>query len=899
MTFLRRVRALFRKNQLDAEMAEEMRLHVELQAERNRATGMSPDEARYAALRQFGNVASLQERAREGRGWVWLEQAIQDVRFGFRQLARAPGFTAVVTLTLALGIGGTTAMFSMVDTVILNPVGGAEPERMVQIGQRRLVQGKDHFQGVSPPVLEALRTEHAFFSNVGWSFPAELERVTEDFVNGEGGAYVSWDFFATLQCPPLLGRGFQPEEAVLVEDGAPNRNTAIVLSHGWWQSHWGGDRGILGDTITMSGRVFTVVGVMPAHFQFPDQRTKFWIPLERQIIPPNSYAGPSIKVFARLRSDSTLKQAQALLDMIALRLMEAHPASNGYGAMWRMNNQSLKISLRPLSVALQDGGHWAQLRQTLLGLFAAVGLVLLIVCANVANLALARLERRQHEMAVRAALGAGRERLMRQLMTENLILALLGGAAGLLVTAVSLKVLIAMNEMPRLRPIEIDGRLLGVALLLSAFTALIFGLAPMWRGGNVRVRVMLADGGLNSTGGRARSHYRDALVVLQVAITVVLLSGAGLMLQSVSRLLRVDPGFDPQNLLLVEAQLPWRKYDLPDLMEGEKLRHALVAQLHERFSALPGVRAVGVQHRSYSQMFQLEGGTDGWVAEHVRVGVGGQDVFRAMRIPLVEGRNFVAGDVGRPGLVIVNEAFARQFWPGESAVGKKGVGGGSGDGAFEVIGVVGDARVYGYLWDALPTVYHPFQVVFGNARLIGTYGPQFVIRTTGDPESLVPFIRRDLKEAEPALRTPSIKMAKQVLYDSTLAQRTYRNYLGLFALLGLLLSALGVYGVLAFSVARRTREIGIRMAIGAEEAAVQGMVLKQGGRLIGMGMAVGILATFGFTRLLRSQLFGVSPTEPVALGGALLVLGVVALVACWLPARRAARVDPVVALRAE
>jgi putative ABC transport system permease protein len=607
-------------------------------------------------------------------------------------------------------------------------------------------------------------------------------------------------------------------------------------------------------------------------------------------------------VVARLKPGATLPGIQVFLDTTVRRLMSDHSANSAYGGLWRMNPKGLEILARPLSAAFQGDGNWTQLRQTLFGLLAAISFVLLIVCANVANLTLAQVERRQHELAIRVATGASQGRLMRQLLTENLILALLGGGAGLVVTAWGLKALMALNVMPRLRPVEIDGPLLGVAFALSTLTGLAFGLAPIWRGGRVRVNMLLADGGMNATDGRQRSHYRSALVIAQLAITVVLLTGAGLMLRSVSRLLQVNPGFDPQNLLLVNMTLPWRKYDEPK--DGAELKNLLFAQLHERFSALPGVKAVGFHQSDTIFGFQVEGRKGPLYALHAQVSVGTSDFFKVMRAPLLAGRYLVPEDGAQKRLVVINETMARQFWPGETALGKKFhlADSDSADDSFEVIGVVGDARIYGYTEDIGPTVYHPFQSMWTRLHLTvigGGVPPQAVIRADGDLEVITPFVRRELKSAEPALFMPNFRAAKQVLFDSTLAQRTYRNYLGVFAGLGLLLSALGIYGVLAYSVARRTREIGIRLAIGAEARQIHVMIMRQGAWLIGAGLITGLGASMGLTRFLQSQLYHVSPNDPLVMSAVVGLLSVIALVACWLPARRAAKVDPVVALRAE
>lgn len=903
MTWLAKVcfhlRTLFTRQKLDEQLAEELRAHMEMATEANIAKGMSPDEARYAALREFGNVTGAQERTRDERGWVWVDQLGQDLRYAFRQLVRTPGFTAAVVLTLALGIGGTTAIYSMVDTVILNPVAGPEPERMVQLGERRLVQGKEIFSPTTRPVLEAIQHRRKEFSRLAWSLPATLERTTDDFVKVEYGSYVSPEFFATLECSPRLGRGFLADEAVMVQDGLPTQNAVIVLSHAWWQSAWGGDPEILGRVLEMSGRQFTVVGIMPEHFQFPEKGTQFWIPYQDVILRPNTSSGFQTRIYGQLRPGVEPTAVQTMLDSLSRQLMADHPANTSHGALWRVNEQSLNIGMRPLGVALQDGGTWAELRQTLLGLFAAICFVLLIICANVANLVLARLERRQHELAVRSALGAGTSRLMRQLVVENLVLALQGGVVGVLVAAWGLKVLVALNGMPRLRPVAIDGGMLSVILVLSVATALLFGLAPVWRGRRVKPQRLLVEGGMSVTGGRSGRYYLNSLVVAQIAIALVLLTGAGLTLLSVSRVLRIDPGFDPQNLLMVEAQLPWRKYDGPDKTEAVKLQGAFIRLMHERLSTLPGVKAVGMQQMSLWQVFSLPSVHDQVVVQHARVGAGENDAFKAMGVSLLAGRYFDESDSGRPEVVIVNEAMASRFWPGKSALGRKFGGGDSSSPPFEVIGVLNDARLTGYLTEAVPTLYHPFEARWTTMRIISRAPLQFVVRTEDDPRKLIPAIRTALKEIEPGLMMPAFKAAEQVLYDSTLAQRTYRNYLGMFALLGLLLSAVGMYGMLAFSVARRTREIGIRMAVGADARLVRGMILRQGSRLIGLGVAVGLVASLGLARFLQGQLYGIAPTAPVPILGAIAILAATGLMASWLPARRAAKVDPVVALRAE
>lgn len=891
------LRSLFQKRELNEQLSEEVRTHVEMATEENVAKGMTSDEARYASLREFGNVAGVQERARDERGWVWLEQLGQDLRYAGRQLRRSPGFTVVVVLTLALGIGATTAIFSVVNAVIFNPIGGPEPERLLQIAQREVVMGRTLYQGVCPPVLEAITAVQGEFADLAWSDAVQLERKSDDFIQMESGSYVSPNYFRVLGIQPLLGRGFVSEEAISVVDGVPVEDAPIVVSYDWWRSQWGGHLQIVGHLIEMGGRKFTVVGVMPPHFRFPHWNTKFWLPAEPVRSPEKGVRMAVTKVIVRLKSAGTLPQAQAMVDAIRDRLMSDRPAADPYSGFWRIKAEGLEISVRPLGAVWQDDHGWGQLRQTLLGLFSAIGFVVLIVCANVANLTLARVERRQHELAVRAATGASRGRLMRQLLTENLLLSAVGGAAGLVVAVGGMKLLMALNRMPRLRPVEFDGPLVGVAMGIALLTGILFGLAPMWRGGRVRLNPLLADGGSNSSAGRSRSHVRNALVIGQVAITIVLLAGAGLMLRSVNKMLRLDPGFDPESLLLVDMPFPWRKYDAPK--QGATLKAQLLEDVAQRIAALPGVKAVGYQQLMFERGYKFPEREALFTARSVQVGIGSNDVFQTLRTPLLEGRHFLPEDVTQPHHVLINEVMARQLWLGESAVGKQIPDESAPGGAFTVVGVVRDMKADSYIKEVGPEIYHPLQAAWTRIKVMGGMAPQLVIRTGTEPSTLVSAVRRELKTAEPDLLMPTFNTAQGVLFESTLAQRTYRNYLLVFALLGVLLSSLGIYGVLAFSVSRRIREIGIRIAIGADATEVCGMILKQGARLILIGIALGLVVAFGVTRFLQSQLFDVSPTDPITLLAAAVMLGSVGLLASWLPARRAAKVDPVVALRAE
>lgn len=901
MNLLRRLKcrlvALFRKRELDQELDEELRSHLEMRTQQMINAGMSPAEARSAALRQFGWKESIKERCREQRGIAWLENFAQDIRFGLRQLRKNPGFTAVVVLTLALGIGGSTAIYSVIHTVILNPVPGGSPDQLIQIGERSHGnKDEPRFGGLTTATIDILKTKEEFFSEVVWYTSLYLERKTEDFIEGISGTAVSANFFQPWNIKPIIGRTFAPDEAVRLDSrGNLEKDSVMVLSYTLWKSRFGGEAGVLGKIIEASGRRFTIIGVMPRHFQFPQGAyPSFWAPAERP--PPGETSGNN-QLFARLKPGVTVQQAQAMLNVVAQQLLQELPAI--YGDSWRRRGGGFGLLARPLRHAFTQTPYGAaDLHRTLWVLLAAIGFVLLIVCVNVANLMLARTERRQQELAVRAAVGAGRLRLLRQLLTESLLLAGLGAMGALVVTACGMTILVSLipEGMPRLRTIQVDGHALSAALILGVGTALAFGLVPSWQASRASVGDALKQAGTGSTISAGWRRYRGALVVAEVALSVLLLTGAGLMIESVFRLLHANPGFDPENLLLVH----------PGLLRGEKYAYseraethrALYEQLHDRLAALPGVKAVGISKISGFRLgFRIDGRDEPIGLLRAGIGVGESDLFRVMRVPLLAGRYFDTADISdKSGTVIVNEMMARLCWPGERALHKRFR---EKDGkVYEVVGVISDARIGlrdRFVDPVEPTFYRPYQEQVQS----GGFGPFFVIRTHQDPRTLIPAAREVVKTVESSMTMPWFRVARQVLYDATQAQRTYMLYLAVFAAVGLFLSALGIYGVLAYSVARRTREIGIRLAIGAEPLRVAAMVIRDGTRLALMGIALGIFAASGLTRLLRNQLYEVSPTDPLVFSGVVLVLFAVALLACLVPARRAAKIDPMIALRYE
>jgi len=823
---------------------------------------------------------------------------MNDLKFAFRQLLKNPGFTAVAVFTLALGIGATTAIYSIIDAVLLNPISSREAERLVELGERHYGnRGEPRFGGITVHTLEALRAKEEYFSDIVWLERLDLERKTADFIDEIGGHVVSPGFFNLWNIAPILGRTFSKDEAVrLIEYDRVDRNAVMVLSYSLWQSRFGGQPDVLGKAIEANGCHFTVIGVMPPHFQFPNGNyPSFWVPVENP--NPREESG-NIQAFGRLKPNVSLVQIQGMLDALAKQLVQEHPAV--FDTAWRQRGQGFGVLARPLQHAFTQAPYGAEgLQRTLLGLLAAIGFVLMIACVNIANLMLAKTEQRQQELAVRAAVGASRWRLLRQLFTESALLAFCGALAGLVLAVWGLKVLALLipENFPRVRPIVLDGSTFAFTLLVTMGTALAFGLAPAWRGSRVSVNDALKRAGASATINVLWRRYRSALVIAEVALSLLLLAGAGLMIDSVIRLLRANPGYDSENLLLVH----------PGLLRGEKygvsersaaIHGALFDEMQRRFAALPGIEAVGIAKLSgFREGFIIDGREDSVGLMQAGIGIGSSDLFRVMRIPLLAGRHFNESDVS-PGAatVIVNDAMARLCWPGQAALGKTFRD--HGGNVYEVVGVVANARIglRGRFVDPVePTFYRPY---YEQSRT-GGYGPYFVLRSQNDPRALIPAAREIVKSVENSMTAPWFQVARQTFYNATEAQRVYMIYLVVFALVGLLLAALGIYGVLAYSVGRRTREIGLRIALGAKPGHVIAMILSEGGRLVGGGIVVGLIAAFWLTRLLQSQLFEVSSTEPSVFITVVVFLSGVALLACLLPARRAASINPMEALRHE
>jgi putative ABC transport system permease protein len=805
-----------------------------------------------------------------------METFLQDLRFSLRMLVKNPGFAAVAAITLALGIGANTAIFSVVNAVLLRPLPYRDPSRLVLMNESSQ-QLPD--MSVSYPNYLDWRDRSRSFERIAAVQPAQYTLSGVDRPERLGGWNVTADFFATLGVTPVVGRDLS------ARDDRPGAPPVALLTYGLWQRRFGGDPSVVGRALTLSGRSVEVVGVLPQTFRFYYGDADLFLPLGIDADRLKDRGDhPGIYVVARLKPGATPKTAFADMDAIARSLEAEHPETNSG------NRVAVKL--------LQDDVV-SILRPVLVVLAGAVGFVLLIACANVANLLLARASTREKEIAIRRALGASRRRVLRQVLTESALLSLLGGGLGLLLAAWLSDVLLSLVPagLPRMDEVRLDGTVLGFTLLLSLLTGLVFGIAPAWQASRSDVLEPLKETARGSSSGRGQQRFRSVLVVSEVALALVLLAGAGLMARSFERLQEVRPGFRPGNVLSAQLVLPEIKYKTrPEII-------AFADQLLARVGALPGVEAAGtvnplpLTQEGWQTDYQIEGRPVPARGEapnsdyHVVSGA----YFKAMGIPLVRGRLFDDSDrEDTTPVVLVNETLARRYWPEGDAVGKR-MRTGSVDQPgpwLTVVGVVGDVRQYGLDQEQKTQFYRP-------GRQLALHPMSLVLRAQGDPEALAAAVRRAVQSIDPDQPIYNVRSMDSLLATTLAPRRLSLLLLAAFAMTALLLAGVGIYGVLAYSVTQRTHEIGIRMALGARRADVLVMILRQGIRLVLIGAALGVAAAFGLTRLMSSLLFGVSPTDPATLGAVCLVLVGVALLACIVPARRASGVDPMIALRCE
>ncbi|HJQ25166.1 MAG TPA: ABC transporter permease [Blastocatellia bacterium] len=795
----------------------------------------------------------------------------QDLRYGARVLRKRPGFTLVAIITLALGIGANTAIFTVIYAVLLRPLPFDEPDRAVWMWGA--VRERGNRASVAPLDFLDYRARNQSFAE----FAAAISIPISFNLTGDGeperlsGAVVTTNYFAALGARPLLGRSFVGEEE------QAGRDRVVILSHGLWQRRFGADPAIIDRTITLDGQSMTVVGVMPPKIRFPND-ADLWRPMSFDASPEmRQRRAHFLRPIGRLKADVTVEQAQAEIDTIARQLEEQYPDTN---TKWTM-----------LLVPLQER-IVGDIRPTLWVLLGAVAFVLLIACSNVANLMLARATARYKEIAIRLAMGASRWHIIRQMLTESVLLAVAGGALGVLLALWGVDVLLSFSDasIPRAAEIGVNATVLGFTLAVSFITGALFGLVPALGASRPDLHDTLKEGSRSVSGG-ARHRLRSLLVIAESALAVVLLIGAGLLIKSFVKLQQVSPGFDADHVLTMRIDLPRSK--TPEQVVN------FYDQLQRHVAGLPGVEAVGMvselplSGQPNDTPFAIEGRAPEAPdqrpnADFRRVN---QDYFSALRIPLLKGRQFTESEARQSAhVVIISERLAAQYFPDEEPLGKYLLLGLSTPIRFEIIGVVDDVRHRSLATDAYPMMYLP---------MLDTPWTNLVIRTAGEPTSLAAAVRQEVGKLDPQQPVAAIKPMAQWLSESVAQPRFRTLLLGVFAGIALLLSVLGIYGVMSYVVAQRTREVGIRMALGAGRLAVLRLVIGQGMRLALTGVVLGLAAAYGLTRLLASLLFNVSATDPATFIGIALLLAGVAFLACYVPARRATKVDPMVALRYE
>ena len=871
----------------EAEIVEELAQHLDDRYQELLTSGASPEECSRAALAELSANELLARELRRVERRASREPVVlgtrrknmigdlwQDLRYGARSLRKNPGFTAIAVITLALGIGANTAIFSVVNGVLLRPLPYPEPDHLLIVHGISLQAAQEKSPMCAADFLDWKSQNQVFESLAGFS-ASRFNYTGGETPEQIEGAWVTSAFFATIGVQPALGRAFLPGEDM------PGTPQTVVVSDGFWRRYLGSSPNVIDQQITINARAFTIIGVMPPGFLFPEKDTELWAAERLDATRRGPYYMWGL---GRLGPGATLERAQSEMDMIARRVQD------------QINSPNRDWTWTSISLAERIVG---KIRPALLVLLAAVFFVLLIACANIANLLLARATAREKEMSVSIALGARRARLLRQLLTESLLLAAVGATAGLPLAVGGVRLLVALSppDFPRLQEINTDGRVLGVTLLVALVCGLIFGLAPALQSSRLNLDESLKEGGRGADGA-GRRRLRSALVVTEIAFSLMLLVGAGLMVKSFIKLQGVSPGFKPDHILTMHLTLPRAKYD-----SDEKIT-AYYRQLIERVTAVRGVEAAGLSislppdNLEVSDSFSIEGKPwpPGASEPIVPIVLISPEYFTALGVPLLQGRGFNATDKqGSPLVVIVNQTLAERYFPDVSPIGKRlKIGGASRtrNPWMEIVGVVGDLKYSGLDANPEPAYYTPLAQDAWRAAYL-------VVRAPMNPANLTPAIREQIWTLDKDMPIANVATMDRLLAKSVAQPRFRTLLLGIFAALALVLASVGTYGVISYSVTRRTHEIGIRMALGAQARDVSKLVIRQGMVFALIGVSIGLAGSFALTRLMQSLLFEVSTTDESIFAGVAALLIAVAVLACWIPARRAARVDPMAALRHE
>jgi predicted permease len=897
----RRARMLVHRRQFDADLEEEMRLHLELRQQEQLRSGMTVDDARAAARRRFGNTTYLKEESRLAWGWGWFENVAQDVRYGLRVLRKSPGFSAIAVLTVALGIGATTAIFSVVDATLLYPLPYPQPEQLVSI-EDDLPGAGAHDVGMSEPEWQDLQRSGIFeYVSPTWfdennltgsSQPARVRILI-----------VAPDYFALLGVKPQLGRAFNPE------DHSPGLLEEVVISDGLWKRAFGSDPHILDKSVRLDTDLYRIVGVMPPGFDAPgrtaeERNIEVWAatsfygtplpdnpPRNRRFLPT---------AVGRLKPGLTTAQAQSRVNALVASLQKEFPGDYPLQSTW-------SVRLVPLQERVVGN-----VRQSLILLLGTVALVLLIGCVNVANLLLARASARGREMALRQALGAGRRRLITQVLTENVFLSLLGGIVGLVILLSTKQYLLGLipDSFPRLTNISTSWSVLLFALVSSLVTGAIFGLAPALHAGRVDLTYALKEGARGSTGSGEQARTRRMLVITEFALSMVLMIATGLLLRSFWDLLNVRLGFSPQNVMAVRTRLPAPNFPQNDLYSNAVQETPFLREVLRRARTLPGVQEVAIgdtasvpldqslrelkviSEGQFILTFEGRGIQSDQPAAVERSSVT-PNYFHLLGIPLLRGRFLGESDDDKaPQVAVINEAFARTYWPNQDALGRRFKRNRADAPWVTVVGVIANARTESLAQAEVPQIY--LSLYQSESRRLAIF-----LRGHLDAAAIPEQVRVQVQAVDPTLPISGSQTLNETVSASLAERRFSMEMIALFALTAVLLAGLGIYGVISYMVSARTHEIGIRIALGAQRRSILRIVVQQGLALAFAGAAVGLVCALIVSHLMAGLLYGVRPTDPLTFAGVALLLIGVALLACYIPARRAMRVDPMVALRYE